>query len=231
VLVLLGEPGIGKTALCTWALEQADGMRVIAARGVELEIDIPYGALAELCAGQLDYLDSLPGPQARALEGVLARRPGAPGDRFAVGAAVLSLLSAAAEGDSALVLVDDAQWVDRSSTDALLFAGRRLREEGVAMIVAARPGGVIAEGGTALPTVNPAAVALLRRGDLERTSADMDGQITHAVNSGVKRPGFALLDQQRAPGGEGIFVPVDDGHNVPCQHDQQNIPLGVRVLK
>jgi hypothetical protein len=59
----------------------------------------------------------------------------------------------------------------------------------------------------------------------------MHRQITHAVISGVKRPGLALLDQQRAPGGEGIFVPVHDGHTVLCQDDRQNIPLGVRVLK
>jgi hypothetical protein len=133
VLVLLGEPGIGKTALCTWALQQADAMGVVTARGVESEHDIPYAALAELCAGPLSHLDRLPTPQARALDGALGHRGSAPQDRFAIGAAVLSLLSAAAEQRSMLVLVDDAQWLDRSSTDALLFAARRLREDGVAM--------------------------------------------------------------------------------------------------
>lgn len=152
VLVVFGDPGIGKSALCTWAFEHSEGMRVVTARGVEAEIDIPYAALGELCAGQLDYLDRLPEPQARALEGALARRDAAPRDRFAIGAAVLSLLSVAEQG-SVLVLVDDAQWLDPSSTDALLFAARRLREEGVAMIVAARPGGVFTGAGTGLPTL------------------------------------------------------------------------------
>jgi DNA-binding CsgD family transcriptional regulator len=165
VLLLIGDPGIGKTALCGWALDHAYGMRVVTACGVESEIGIPYAALAELCAGQFDYLDYLPKPQARALEGVLARQPAGPGDQFAVGAAVLSLLSAAAQEQSVLVLVDDAQWVDRSSTDALLFAARRLREEGVAVIVAARPSGFVT--GTGLPTLivqgldRPAARAVL----------------------------------------------------------------------
>jgi DNA-binding CsgD family transcriptional regulator len=166
VLVLFGEPGIGKTALCNWALERAGGMRVITARGVESEIDIPYAALAELCAGQLDHLDRLPEPQAGALEGALARRGSAPRDRFAIGAAVLSLLAAVAEKASVLVLVDDAQWLDPSSTDALVFAARRLREEGVAMIVAARPGGILTGGGTGLPTL---------------TVRGLDGAAAHAV--------------------------------------------------
>ena len=111
-LLVFGEPGIGKTALCTWALEQADGMRVVTARGVESEIGISYAGLAELCADHLTGKDRLPEPQARALEGALARRRSPPPDRFAIGAAVLSLLSATAERGSMLVLVDDAQWLD-----------------------------------------------------------------------------------------------------------------------
>jgi tetratricopeptide (TPR) repeat protein len=82
----------------------------------------------------------VPDPQARALEGALTRRDASPGDRFAIGAAVLSLLAVASNGESMLVVVDDAQWLDASSADALLFAARRLRSEGVAMLVATRPG-------------------------------------------------------------------------------------------
>jgi DNA-binding CsgD family transcriptional regulator len=153
VLVLFGEPGIGKTALCSWALEHAQGMSVVTARGTESEIDIPYAALGELCSAHLHCLDRLPEPQACALEGALARRGPAPRDRFAIGAAVLSLLSAVAEDGSVIVVVDDAQWLDPSSTDALLFAARRMREEGVAVMVAARPGGVLPWSETSLPTL------------------------------------------------------------------------------
>jgi DNA-binding CsgD family transcriptional regulator len=138
-LVLSGDPGIGKSALCAWAVEQAAGMRVLSVRGVESEADLPFAGLSELCAGELDRLGLLPDPQARALEAALTRRDAAPGDRFAIGAAVLNLLAVAGDGDPVLVIVDDAQWLDGSSADALLFAARRLRSEGVAMLVATRP--------------------------------------------------------------------------------------------
>ena len=139
-LLLFGEPGVGKTALCTWALEQANGMRVLTARGVESEIGISYAGLAELCADDLTDKDRLPEPQARAVDAALARRDARQVDRFAIGAAVLSLLSAAAEHEPVLVVVDDAQWLDPSSGQALLFAVRRLRNVGIAVLVATRPG-------------------------------------------------------------------------------------------
>jgi hypothetical protein len=125
-----GDPGIGKSALCAWAVAQAAGMRVLSVRGVESEADLPFAALSELCAGELDRLGLLPDPQARALEGALTRRDAPPGDRFAIGAAVLSLLAVAGDGDSVLVIVDDAQWLDASSADALLFAARRAQRRG-----------------------------------------------------------------------------------------------------
>ena len=139
-LVLSGEPGIGKSALCRWAVAQAGGMRVLSVRGVESEVELPFAGLAELCAGEMDRVGLLPEPQARALEAALARRDAPPGDRFAIGAAVLSLLAVAGGSGSVLVVIDDAQWLDASSADALLFAARRLRGEGVAMLVATRPG-------------------------------------------------------------------------------------------
>src|SRR5919197_4938401 len=84
-LVLSGEPGIGKSALCAWAVAQAHGMRLLTARGVESEVDLPFAGLSELCAGELDRVGLLPEPQARALESALARRGAPRGDRFAIG--------------------------------------------------------------------------------------------------------------------------------------------------
>jgi DNA-binding SARP family transcriptional activator/DNA-binding CsgD family transcriptional regulator len=139
-LVLSGEPGVGKSALCAWAVARAGDMRVISARGVESELDLPFAGLSELCAAELGGLALLPEPQARALEAALARHDAPPGDRFAIGAALLSLLALAAEHEPLLVVVDDAQWLDASSNGALLFAGRRLRGEGIALLFATRPG-------------------------------------------------------------------------------------------
>lgn len=132
---------MGKSALCGWAVAQAREMRVLVARGVQSEADLPYAGLSELFADQRDLSELLPGPQVRAMQAVLARGHGPPVDRFAIGAAVLSLLAAGNECNSTLVVVDDGQWLDASSADALLFAARRMRWEGVALLVATRPGG------------------------------------------------------------------------------------------
>ena len=139
-LALVGEPGIGKTALLSYAAEHATGMQLLRARGIESEAQIPFGSLLELIRPALMMLDKIPAPQAAALEGALALRPGAGHDRFAVGAATLSLLAAYADLAPVAVLVDDAQWLDRSSAQALLFAIRRLVADPIAVFVAVREG-------------------------------------------------------------------------------------------
>ena len=140
VLVVSGEPGIGKSALCAWAAERAAGMRMLSVTGVECEADLPFAGLASLCGPELARVATLPAPQARALDAALARAASAPVDRLSIGAAVLSLLAAAATAGPLLVIVDDAQWLDEASAHALRFAARRLSVEGIAMLIATRPG-------------------------------------------------------------------------------------------
>jgi hypothetical protein len=84
-LLLLGEAGIGKTALLEYLIQAASGMRVLRAVGVESDIELAYAALHQLCAPILDRVERLPGPMREALEIVfgLSERP-AP-DRFLVG--------------------------------------------------------------------------------------------------------------------------------------------------
>jgi len=139
-LVLVGEPGIGKTALVDYAADQAAGMQLLRARGIESEAQIPFGSLLELIRPALAMLGKVPRPQATALEAALALRPGVAQERFAVGAAMLSLLAAYAEQAPVAVLVDDAQWLDGSSAQALLFAFRRLVADPIAVLVAVREG-------------------------------------------------------------------------------------------
>jgi DNA-binding CsgD family transcriptional regulator len=138
VLAIVGEPGIGKSALLAYAEEQATGMQVLRARGVQSEAHIPFGGLFELLRPALPLIDQIPGPQAAALESALALRPASAQGRFAVGAATLSLLAAYSDAAPAAVLVDDAHWLDGSSADALLFAFRRLVADPVAVILAVR---------------------------------------------------------------------------------------------
>jgi DNA-binding CsgD family transcriptional regulator len=139
-LALVGEPGIGKTVLLDYAAERAAGMQMLRARGIESEAQIPFGSLLELLRPALALLDAIPEPQAVALEGALALRRGAAQERFAVGAATLSVLAAYAEQAPVAVLVDDAQWLDVSSAQALLFAFRRLVADPIAVFVAVREG-------------------------------------------------------------------------------------------
>src|SRR5438128_2358976 len=115
VLALVGEPGIGKTTLLEYAAEQRGELRLLRARGIESEAQIPFAGLFELLRSALGLLERIPAPQAAALERALALRPGAPGERFAVGAATLSLLAACAEESPTVLLVDDAHSLDGSS--------------------------------------------------------------------------------------------------------------------
>jgi DNA-binding CsgD family transcriptional regulator len=143
VLVLRGEAGVGKTALLEWGVESAAGLRVARAAGVESEMELAFAALQQLCAPLLDKLGGLPDPQRAALGVVFGLEAGPAPERFLVGLAVLSLLSEAAEeGQPLLCVVDDAQWLDRASAQALAFVARRLLAEPVALVVATRePGG------------------------------------------------------------------------------------------
>jgi len=141
MLVIRGEPGVGKTALLEYAVESAAGLRVARVAGVESEMELAFAALQQLCAPMLDKLAGLPGPQRAALGVAFGVETGAAPDRFLVGLAALSLLSEAAEQQPLLCVVDDAQWLDRASAQALAFAARRLLAEPVALVFATREPG------------------------------------------------------------------------------------------
>lgn len=149
-LVLRGDPGVGKSALLARAVDVADGMRILRATGVESEAELEYSGLLELVRPIDRLLTRLPVPQSDALQVALGLGDGAPPDRFVVGAATLSLLAAAGEELPTLVLVDDAQWLDRASADAIRFAARRLLADSVGFVVAARLAGFDASGLTEL---------------------------------------------------------------------------------
>jgi DNA-binding CsgD family transcriptional regulator len=110
----------------------------VLAAGVESEMELAFAALQQLCAPMLDRLDRLPAPQRDALGVAFGLRVGGVPDRFLVGLAVLSLLSAVAEDRPLLCVVDDAQWLDRASAQALRFVARRLLAESVALVFATR---------------------------------------------------------------------------------------------
>jgi predicted ATPase len=139
-LVLVGEPGIGKSALLEETVRRARGVRVLRASGVESEGELPYAGLLTLSRPIAGLVPSLPEPQAQALTAALALGPAPPADPLAVCAATLGLLAAAAEDEPVLAVVDDAQWLDAESAQAIGFAARRLGDERVAILLALREG-------------------------------------------------------------------------------------------
>ncbi|MEA2428397.1 MAG: hypothetical protein QOF37_2025, partial [Thermoleophilaceae bacterium] len=140
VLVLSGEPGVGKTALLDDAVESAEGMRAVRVVGIESEASMPFGALFDVCRPFLASIADLPDRQRRALEGALAIGPGGEGDRFAIGAATLSLLAADSRAAPLLLVMDDAQWLDDASAASLAFALRRLDTDTIAVLIGLRAG-------------------------------------------------------------------------------------------
>jgi len=137
VLVLRGEAGIGKSALLDYAAERAAQCEIARAIGVESEMELAYAGLHQLCAALLDGTNLQPA-QHNVLRVAFGLQEGSTPEPLAVAVAVLNLLSAAAEPQPLICLIDDAQWLDRASAQALAFVARRLAAERILMIFAVR---------------------------------------------------------------------------------------------
>src|SRR4051794_14344675 len=138
ILVVRGEPGVGKTALLEYAVEAGRGFRIARTFGVEAEMELPFAAVQQLCSPFFELMERLPEPQHDALGVAFGLSTGPAPNRFLVGLAVLGLLSEAAEEQPLLAVVDDAQWLDRASAQVLAFVARRLLAEKIALVFAAR---------------------------------------------------------------------------------------------
>ncbi|MBC9713981.1 helix-turn-helix domain-containing protein [Streptomyces sp. TRM66268-LWL] len=197
VLVVRGEPGIGKTALLAYAEEQArrtHGIAVVRTVGVETEAEIPFASLHLLLRPALDRIDTLPEPQSAAVKAAFGMGPGSGDDQLTVGLAVLSLLSELAAEGPLLCLVDDAHWLDHASARALLFAARRLQAEGIALVFGARDGfdpGGLPE--LRLTGLDPASSARL----LAERSPDLDGPLRHRILAESAGNPLALVELPR----------------------------------
>jgi DNA-binding CsgD family transcriptional regulator len=215
-LALVGEPGIGKTALLELAAGLATGMQLLRVRGVESEAEIPFASLLELLRPALGMLDAIPEPQALALEGALALRPAPAQERFAVGAATLSLLAAYAERQPVAVLVDDAHWLDRPSADALLFAVRRLMADPIAVLFAVREGEASLLDGADLPT--------LSIGGLSHTEAGM-------LLPGLAGDAVARVHEATAGNPLGMLELVDDADELMLAPKGAPLVVSARISR
>ncbi|MFC5748364.1 ATP-binding protein [Actinomadura rugatobispora] len=142
-LVIRGEAGMGKTSLLDHAAAggAGEGVRVVRGMGIESETELPFGGLHMMLHPFADRFGTLPAQQAAALRSAFGLAEAPVHDRFLIGAATLTLLSELAGERPLLCLVDDAQWLDRASADALFFAARRLgAADPLVMIFAVRDG-------------------------------------------------------------------------------------------
>ena len=137
-LVLHGEAGMGKTTLLEYAIESAASLQVIRIAGIEAEHDLSFAALHRLLQPSLDRLDSLPQPQRDGLRSAFGLASHAPANPFLIGLATLTLLADRATECGLLCVVDDAQWIDSESLQAIAFAGRRLQADGIALLLGMR---------------------------------------------------------------------------------------------
>jgi DNA-binding CsgD family transcriptional regulator len=140
-LVVRGDPGVGKTVLLDYMAGRARGCRVARVVGAQTEMELAFAGLHQLCAPILNRPEHLPVPQREALRTAFGLSAGPPPDRFMVGLAVLSLLSEVAGEEPLICLIDDEQWLDHASAQALGFVARRLAADPVGMVFAAREPG------------------------------------------------------------------------------------------
>jgi DNA-binding CsgD family transcriptional regulator len=177
VLVVHGEAGVGKSALLEYLADRASRCRVLRVVGVQSEMELAFAGLHQLCAPLLDRLGVLPGRQQEALRTAFGMSEGPASDRFLVGLAILGLLAEAAVERPVVCLVDDAQWLDRASAQALAFVARRLGAESVGLVFSAR----VADGELArLPELE---VKGLPEGDAR---ALLDAALTGPVDARVR---------------------------------------------
>jgi DNA-binding CsgD family transcriptional regulator len=197
VLVLRGEPGVGKTALLDYLAGQVvKGGRLVRAAGVQSEMELAFAGLHQLCAPMLDRIGALPVPQRDALRIAFGLSAGPPPDRFLVGLAVLSLLSEVAAERPLVCLVDDEQWLDRASAQALGFVARRLGAESVGLVFAARVPGEDLAG---LPQL---AVEGLEEGDARALldsvlTGPLDARVRDRIVAEARGNPLALLELPR----------------------------------
>ena len=197
-LVVRGDPGAGKTMLLAYLAGRAadTGCLLARAAGVQSEMELAFAGLHQLCVPLLGRAKQLPGPQRGALQTAFGLAAGPPPDRFFVGLAVLSLLSGAAAERPLICLIDDEQWLDQASAQALGFVARRLAADPVGIVFAAREPGKELAG---LPELEVSGLAEEdARALLERAlGAPLDEQVRDLIIAETHGNPLALLELPR----------------------------------
>ncbi|WP_329525328.1 helix-turn-helix transcriptional regulator [Streptomyces sp. NBC_01462] len=210
-LVVVGEPGIGKSALLDHMAWTAVGFHVVRAAGVEAEAELPFGGLHQVCAPFLATLEHLPGPQQDALAAAFGLRTGAAPDRLMLSLAVLGLLSEAAARQPLICVIDDAQWLDPGSAQALTFVAHRVGAEPLGLVFATRRagGGLRGLQEVVLTGLGPGDARALLHSALH---VPLDEVVVERIAAEARGSPLALLELPRtmtAAGFAGGFGPTD----------------------
>ena len=141
-IAVSGEPGIGKSVLLEAAARrgQERGHLVLRATGVEAESQLPFAGLYDLMRPVLKAADALAPPQRRALLSAFGIEDDGSPEPFLIGLAALNVLTGVSAGQPVAVIVDDVQWLDQPSQDAVAFLARRIHDDPVIIVGGVRAG-------------------------------------------------------------------------------------------
>ncbi|WP_250005607.1 AAA family ATPase [Actinoplanes sp. M2I2] len=196
-LIVRGDPGVGKTALLGYLTGRAREFQVLPVSGVQSQMELAYAALHLLVEPLLHRLDEMPAPQRTALRTALGLSAGPPPDRFLVGLALLTLLSESAGDRPLICVVDDEQWLDQASAQALGFVARRLAADPVGLVFGAREPSAHLAG---LPVLEVAGLEPGHARDLldASLSGPLDDQVRDRIVSEAQGNPLALLELPRS---------------------------------
>ncbi|MEU8239411.1 BTAD domain-containing putative transcriptional regulator [Actinoplanes missouriensis] len=235
-LVIRGPAGIGKTAVIDQVSAAATDMRVLRATGVEFEVALPYAGLLQLISPLTAHYDRLPGPQRQAIDVAAGRRDGDRPDPAMVGMATLTLLTEHAHDRPLLGLIDDAQWLDPASAQALSFAARRLSAEPVLLLFGVRD----TVDGTELPALPSMTLSELTDDDARSLLRDalhgpMEQQVADRILAESRGNPLTLLELSRNSGATtlagGFGRPASSGASEELFHaDLATLPDPTRLL-
>jgi predicted ATPase len=141
--LLIGEAGVGKTALIERLVAHASGLRLLRVVGVESEMQLGYAALHQLLLPLMELVERLPAPQQSAVHAAFGMSRIEKPDAFMLGLACLTILASASEDNITLCTIDDAQWLDEESLSVLAFVARRARGVPIVLVFAARDEGTV----------------------------------------------------------------------------------------
>jgi len=236
-LALIGGPGIGKTAL--WeagiALGRERGWRVLSARPSGAEAQMSFAALIDLMDGVETGALAVPGPQLAALEVALLRAQpsGAPPSPHAIALGFLNAVRAVGRSERLVVAIDDVQWLDPPSADALVFAVRRLEGQPIAFLLARRPGApsvlerALESGGVERLIVGPLSLGATRRLLSERLRLRLPRHLLRRVVEATRGNPLFSLELGRALVDRGL---PEIGEDIPVPDAVEDM-LGTRVAR